>query len=47
MYQNNLFIVGIGPNINKELEFIDRCDRTNVYSLVSKYAMRYILDITP
>ena len=26
MYQNHLFIVGIGPNLNKELKFIYRFD---------------------
>ena len=33
--ENNLFIVGIGPILNKELELIfrsDRSDRTCVYS---------------
>ena len=36
--ENNLFIVGIGPILNKELELIfrpDRSDRTCVYSYVS------------
>ena len=27
--ENNLFIVGIGPFFNKELEFIFRCDRSD------------------
>ena len=34
-YQNHLFIVGIGPIINKELEFIyqyDRSDCTYIYT---------------
>ena len=33
--ENNLFIVGIGPNISKELELIyqyNRSDRTYIYS---------------
>ena len=36
--ENHLFIVGIGPILNKELELIfrsDRSDRTCVYSRVS------------
>ena len=38
MYQNHLFIVGIGPILNKDLKFIyrsDRSDLTYVYSSVS------------
>ena len=41
--KNHLFIVGIGPIYNKELEFIyrsDRSDRTCVYSQVSEYTIR-------
>ena len=44
--ENNLFIVGIRPIINRETEFIyqsDRSDRTYVYSQVS--VIRQILDI--
>ena len=38
MYQNHLFIVGIEPILNKELEFVflsDRSDHTCVYNYVS------------
>ena len=46
--ENHLFIVGIGPILNKELEFIywsDRSDRTYVYSKVSEYTITSILYI--
>ena len=39
--ENRLFLVGIGPILNKELEFnyrSDRSDRTYVYSQVSEYS---------
>ena len=48
--KNHLFTVGIETILNKELEFIFRSnhsDRTNVYSSVSEYTIRYILDIKP
>ena len=49
--ENNLFNVGIGPILNKELEFIfrsdhsDRSDRTYVYSYVSEYRIRMVIYI--
>ena len=46
--KNHLFFVGIGPILNKEIKFIyrsDESDRTYVYSLVSEYTIRHILDI--
>ena len=46
--QNNLFIIGIGPIINKEIKFIyrpDRSDCTYVYSQVSVYNIQYIIYI--
>ena len=38
--KNHLFIVGIGPNLNEELEFIYQSDRAYVYTQVSDYTIR-------